>query len=163
MEEIQIMLDVMKKMDKSILELVLAEAFYDMCLCEGEEFVQCLESYISDVLAGKCTEEQNKAFLEVSEPYIMNTIRIYESIPAVTVPADLKTAVEKTTVAADVLKQNSVSAKKKIQNIKGFNVSPAKLKILMKLMRQLSDKLCLEFLRVHLFLLKKKLIKLVRN
>jgi len=163
MEEIQIMLDVMKKMDKSILELVLAEAFYDMCLCEGEEFVQCLESYISDVLAGKCTEEQNKAFLEVSEPYIMNTIRIYESIPAVTVPADLKTAVEKTTVAADVLKQNSVSAKKKIQNIKGFNVSPAKAKNINEIDETALGQIMFGILESSLVLAKEKLIKLVRN
>jgi len=108
------MMNIIRKMDTSILELALVDAFCDMCFYEGDDFVQDLESYISDVLAGKNTEEQDSAFMEISEPYIVKSIIMYcgesllESQEEITVGAD---SASKSVVPADSLKQMKKSSR----------------------------------------------------
>jgi len=102
------MINIIKRMEIPILELALVDAFCDMCFYEGDEFVQDLESYISDVLAGKNTDEQDLAFLEISESYIMKSLIMYGGQSLLEAQEELTVGVDdtkKSNVPADSLKQ----------------------------------------------------------
>ena len=108
------MIEVMLQMDKSILELALVDAFSDMCLCEGDEFIKKLENYIETVKAGKNTEEQDVEFFTIAEFYIEKSINIYnsdlfEGQEEITVGAD---TVAKSNVPVDALKQMKDKSRK---------------------------------------------------
>lgn len=68
---------VISKLDNTILELALTDAFSDMCFYEGEEFIVNLESYLKDVDEETNTEEQDDTFFELSIPYIENSVMKY--------------------------------------------------------------------------------------
>ena len=80
---------IISKMDKSILELALINAFYDVCFYEGEEIVSDLEVYLNAVDNKTNTEEQDNAFFEIVMPYIKNSIIVYnEGIKDIAAPID---------------------------------------------------------------------------
>lgn len=118
---------IISRMDKSILELALVDAFFDMCFYEGEEFTKQVEQFIIDIEEGKITEDQANKFMSMAEPYIDNSLLAYgshlmESIPDVKLGADKSTAVSKTHVGADVIGTQSLKrAKEEIQKAKKFN------------------------------------------
>ena len=102
------MINIIKRMEIPILELAFVDAFCDMCFYEGDEFIQDLESYISDVLAGKNTDEQNLAFLEISESYVMKSLIMYGGQSLLEAQEELTVGVDdakKSNVPADSLKQ----------------------------------------------------------
>ena len=104
MEERKIMrIDIISKMDRTILELALVDAFCDMCFYEGDKFIQRIEKYVSDVDAGSNTEEQDTAFFEVAIPYINNSVMIYFG-------ASLTEAQEEKIVGADTFVKSNVPA-----------------------------------------------------
>lgn len=72
-------IDIISRLDRTILELALIDAFCDMCLYEGEEFIKDLEIYLETVNNQTNTEEQDIAFLELSMPYVENSIEKYSS------------------------------------------------------------------------------------
>lgn len=128
------LIEVISRMDKSILELALVEAFCDMCFYEGEEFVQELEKYIADVESGQVTDEQINNFFNMAESYIDNSIMIYgahlieEGAGEIAVGADKANAENKSSVPADALSQIKDKSREELQKLKKFNV-PANKKL----------------------------------
>lgn len=104
--------EVIRKLDRAVLEIALIDAFCDLCFYEGEEFTQDLINYLNEVDNGTNTEEQDNAFFEISMPYVEKSLMIYsstinEGIPEVTVGAD-KNTLEKAkagAVGAEILTQ----------------------------------------------------------
>lgn len=120
-------LEIISRMEIPVLELALTDAFCDMCIYNGEEFIQVLEQYIDDFEAGKSTEEHDKEFFEIAEPFLNHSILAYasylvEGASEITVPADKANAENKSQVAADALSQTKDDAREKLQKVKGFSV-----------------------------------------
>ena len=110
------------KLDRAVLELALKDAFYDMCFCEGEEFVNELVGYLDDIKTGTNTTDQNMAFAEISIPYIENSIAVYcENVKDPHVGADFNTlASQKGITGSDVNRITNAGNLKKFIEMKGL-------------------------------------------
>ncbi len=69
--------EMISKLDRAVLELAIQDAFFDMCLYEGEELIANLENFIIAVENKTTTKEQYDIFFETTIPYIENSIAIY--------------------------------------------------------------------------------------
>jgi hypothetical protein len=163
MEERKIMrIDIIRKMDRAILELALIDAFCDMCFYEGDEFIQSIEKYVSDIDTEKNTEEQDIAFFEVAAPYINNSVMIYcgesltEAQEEKVVGAD---TFAKSNTPADVLNQTGKTAR-----------DEAKDKLAGKAVKKLTEEeeailsdIIFETLKASLVIAKDKIFKVGKN
>ena len=163
MEERKIMrIDIISKMDRAILELALIDAFCDMCLYEGDEFVQSLEKYVSDIDARKNTEEQDTAFFEIATPYINNSVMVYGG-------ESLIEAQEEKIIGADTLAKSNVPADAINQTGKDAR-DEAKEKLAGKVVKKLTEEeeailgdIIFETLKASLVVAKDKIIKVGKN
>lgn len=163
MEERKIMrIDIISKMDRTILELALVDAFCDMCLYEGDEFVQSLEKYVSDIDARKNTEEQDIAFFEIATPYINNSVMVYGG-------ESLIEAQEEKIIGADTLAKSNVPADAINQTGKDAR-DEAKEKLAGKVVKKLTEEeeailgdIIFETLKASLVVAKDKIIKVGKN
>jgi len=163
MEERKIMrIDIISKMDRAILELALIDAFCDMCLYEGDEFVQSLEKYVSDIDARKNTEEQDIAFFEIATPYINNSVMVYGG-------ESLIEAQEEKIIGADTLAKSNVPADAINQTGKDAR-DEAKEKLAGKVVKKLTEEeeailgdIIFETLKASLVVAKDKIIKVGKN
>jgi len=163
MEERKIMrIDIISKMDRTILELALVDAFCDMCLYEGDEFVQSLEKYVSDIDARKNTEEQDTAFFEIATPYINNSVMVYGG-------ESLIEAQEEKIIGADTLAKSNVPADAINQTGKDAR-DEAKEKLAGKVVKKLTEEeeailgdIIFETLKASLVVAKDKIIKVGKN
>jgi hypothetical protein len=163
MEERKIMrIDIISKMDRTILELALVDAFCDMCFYEGDEFIQRIEKYVSDVDAGSNTEEQDTAFFEVAIPYINNSVMIYFG-------ASLTEAQEEKITGADTLAKSNVPADALNQTGKDAR-DDAKDKLAGKVVKKLTEEeeavlgdIIFETLKGALIVSKDKIINVGKN
>ena len=163
MEERKIMrIDIISKMDRAILELALIDAFCDMCLYEGDEFVQSLEKYVSDIDARKNTEEQDIAFFEIATPYINNSVMVYGG-------ESLIEAQEEKIIGADTLAKSNVPADAINQTGKDAR-DEAKEKLAGKVVKKLTEEeeailgdIIFETLKGALIVSKDKIINVGKN
>jgi len=163
MEERKIMrIDIISKMDRAILELALIDAFCDMCFYEGDEFIQRIEKYVSDVDAGSNTEEQDIAFFEIATPYINNSVMVYGG-------ESLIEAQEEKIIGADTLAKSNVPADAINQTGKDAR-DEAKEKLAGKVVKKLTEEeeailgdIIFETLKASLVVAKDKIIKVGKN
>jgi len=155
-------IDIISKMDRTILELALVDAFCDMCLYEGDEFVQSLEKYVSDIDARKNTEEQDIAFFEIATPYINNSVMVYGG-------ESLIEAQEEKIIGADTLAKSNVPADAINQTGKDAR-DEAKEKLAGKVVKKLTEEeeailgdIIFETLKASLVVAKDKIIKVGKN
>ena len=155
-------IDIISKMDRAILELALIDAFCDMCLYEGDEFVQSLEKYVSDIDARKNTEEQDIAFFEIATPYINNSVMVYGG-------ESLIEAQEEKIIGADTLAKSNVPADAINQTGKDAR-DEAKEKLAGKVVKKLTEEeeailgdIIFETLKASLVVAKDKIIKVGKN
>jgi len=155
-------IDIISKMDRTILELALVDAFCDMCLYEGDEFVQSLEKYVSDIDARKNTEEQDTAFFEIATPYINNSVMVYGG-------ESLIEAQEEKIIGADTLAKSNVPADAINQTGKDAR-DEAKEKLAGKVVKKLTEEeeailgdIIFETLKASLVVAKDKIIKVGKN
>jgi len=163
MEERKIMrIDIISKMDRAILELALIDAFCDMCFCEGDELIQSIEKYVSDIDDKKNTEEQDIAFFEVAVPYINNSVIIYCGASLTEAQEEKITGADtfvKSNVPADVLNQTTNAARE-----------GAKEKLLGKSVKKLTEEeetilgdLIFETLKTSIVIAKNKITKVGKS
>lgn len=155
-------IDIISKMDRTILELALVDAFCDMCLYEGDEFVQSLEKYVSDIDARKNTEEQDIAFFEIATPYINNSVMVYGG-------ESLIEAQEEKIIGADTLAKSNVPADAINQTGKDAR-DEAKEKLAGKVVKKLTEEeeailgdIIFETLKGALIVSKDKIINVGKN
>jgi len=142
--------------------LALIDAFCDMCLYEGDEFVQSLEKYVSDIDARKNTEEQDIAFFEIATPYINNSVMVYGG-------ESLIEAQEEKIIGADTLAKSNVPADAINQTGKDAR-DEAKEKLAGKVVKKLTEEeeailgdIIFETLKASLVVAKDKIIKVGKN
>jgi hypothetical protein len=159
MEEKRIMrIDIISRLDRTILELALIDAFCDMCLCEGDEFIQSIEKYVLDIDSEKNTAEQDIAFFEVATPYINKSVMVYGG-------ESLNEAQEEKITGADTLAKSNVPADVNAQTITAAR-EDAKDKLIGKSVKKLTEEeeivlgqIIFETLKTSLVLAKDKIDK----